>query len=97
MSRASRAMQRACSWHGSGKPLTAMYLSPTVSTCHENENNHQRLSAKFLLFYWIRQSKRLSGYCKLSWTLCQLSKHVAFFFFVALVLPIILAQGEKVS
>lgn len=35
MSRANRAMQRACSLHGSGKPLTAIYLSPTVSTCHK--------------------------------------------------------------
>ena len=33
ISRASRAMHLACCWHGSGKPLTAMYLSPTVSTC----------------------------------------------------------------
>lgn len=38
MSSASRAMQRACCLHGSGNPLTAMYLSPTVSTCHRDRN-----------------------------------------------------------
>lgn len=37
MSSAKRAMQRACCWHSSGSPLTAMYLSPTVSTCHDRK------------------------------------------------------------
>lgn len=41
MSRASRAMQRAWSRHGSGNPLTAMYLSPTVSTCHSPKGKNK--------------------------------------------------------
>lgn len=38
MSKASRAMQRTWSSQGSGSPLTAMYLSPTVSTWKHTKN-----------------------------------------------------------
>ena len=43
MSRASRAMQSACCWQGSGRPLTAMYLSPIVSTFNSIRFNSIRL------------------------------------------------------
>ena len=51
MSSAKRAMQRACCWHGSGSPLTAMYLSPTVSTC-------QRHKVGALMVRRVRESER---------------------------------------
>jgi hypothetical protein len=40
ISNASLAIPRAWSLHASGSPLTAMYLSPTVSTCLKIKGFH---------------------------------------------------------
>lgn len=42
MSNANRAIHRACDSHGSGKPDTAIYLSPTVSTYMNNIDNSDK-------------------------------------------------------
>ena len=84
MSRASRAMQSACCWHGSGNPLTAMYLSPTVSTwrsnrlghfenCVQTRQNRRDTPCKYLRFYEDLWARRMS--CRERWASAPFFQH----------------------
>ena len=52
MSRARFAILTACFEHLVGKPLTAMYLSPTVSTCYTNIFTNQYINILLVKIDW---------------------------------------------